>query len=117
MKANVLLATVVVVSFSACAASAPRVPNRAAVVIKLNESEGHICMGIGEVSPGDRVTLYKNQCTRPTGSKQNVATVMCKKMLLGEGEVVRALNEHYSVLRVDPGVEFEEGTMVEKKRS
>jgi hypothetical protein len=33
---------------------------------------------------------------------------------LGEGRVVRTLNEHYSVVEVDPGVEFEEGATVEK---
>jgi hypothetical protein len=32
----------------------------------------------------------------------------------GKGRVVRTLNEHYSVVEVDPGVEFEERATVEK---
>jgi hypothetical protein len=28
--------------------------------------------------------------------------------------VVRPLDEHYSVVEIDPGVEFEEGAIVEK---
>ncbi|WP_126726217.1 hypothetical protein [Tautonia sociabilis] len=81
--------------------------------MKLDETEGHICMGAGEVKPGDRVTLFKNQCTGPTPGKK-VVSPACKRQQLGGGEVIRTLNEHYSVIRVDPGVQFEVGTMVEK---
>jgi hypothetical protein len=40
--------------------------------------------------------------------------VKCNRVRLGEGQVVRTLNEHYSVVEIDPGVEFEEGVTVEK---
>ena len=38
----------------------------------------------------------------------------CRQVKLGEGRVARTLSEHYSVVEVDPGVEFKEGATVEK---
>lgn len=94
-----------------CAAS--QYPNRAAVVMKINETEGHICMGAGEVKPGDRVVLYEHNCERSPGNPKRFPE-SCGKVKVGQGEVLRSLNEHYSVIRVESGVPFKEGTTVEK---
>ena len=63
---------------------------------------------------GDRVTLYRNQCNRLSGGKAGDNIEGCKKIKLGSGEITRLLNEHYSVMKVDSGVAFEDGTLVEK---
>lgn len=73
-------------------------------------------MGAGEVVPGDRVALYKNECRRPARVGKSVPPISCEKIKVGEGRVSRIINEHYSVIQVEPGVAFDEGTIVEKQR-
>ncbi len=79
---------------------------RGSVAMKVSPQEAHVCLGDKEVRAGDRVGLFKNVC-RGKGA-------MCEKVRLGEGEVTKTLNDHYSVIKVQPGVAFEEGTIVEK---
>ena len=85
--------------------------------MNIDAREAHVCMGIGEVKAGDRVALFRNECTRPPlQSKASRAGLepSCRQVKLGEGRVARTLSEHYSVVEVDPGVEFKEGATVEK---
>ena len=87
---------------------------RGTMAMKVNNEEGHVCMGDGEVKAGDHVALFKNVCTSPKAAAQGGGTGGCQKEKLGEGTVIRTLNEHYSVVKVNPGVPFEEGAIVEK---
>lgn len=89
---------------------------RGTVAMKISEEEAHVCMGNAEVRVGDKVSLFKNVCTSPQGSaKYGISDGgECKKEKIGEGEITRSLNEHYSVIKVRPGVSFGEGTIVEK---
>ena len=89
---------------------------RGSVAMKMGADEAHVCMGDNEVKAGDTVTLYKNACTSTkTGGKSAVGDPTgCKKVKLGEGTVERTLNAHYSLVKVNPGVSFEEGNVVEK---
>jgi hypothetical protein len=63
---------------------------RGSVAMKFNDHEAHVCLGDTEVKAGDKVKI-------------------------GEGTILQTLNEHYSVMKVDPQVAFEEGTIVEKQ--
>ena len=83
---------------------------RGTVAMKLNDNEAHVCMDDNEVKPGDRITLYRNACTRASRD----SAPFCKKVELGKGTVTRNLNEHYSLVKFDNGVKFEEGSFVEK---
>lgn len=87
---------------------------RGSVAMKASENEGHVCMGEGEVKAGNRVALYKNDCQAPKGRANFDGYAGCTKTKLGEGVIERVLNSHYSVMQADPGVSFEEGTIVEK---
>ena len=87
---------------------------RGSVAMKINDEEAHVCMGDNEVKAGDRVALYKNECRGKGSSRADGGGTNCQKVKIGEGEVTRTLNEHYSVVRVSPGTSFEEGTVVEK---
>ena len=85
--------------------------------MKGSDQEAHVCLGDGEVKAGDKVALFKNVCTGGSGGPARVGETSgggCTKVKLGEGVVERTLNEHYSVVKVDSGVPFEEGTIVEK---
>ena len=85
---------------------------RGTVAMKASENELHVCMGDQEVKAGDHVAFFLNEC-RGAGGKEGSGRT-CKKVRLGEGEVIRPLNEHYSLVRPNPGVKVEEGTVVEK---
>lgn len=86
---------------------------RGSVAMKVNEQEAHVCLGDNEVKAGDRVNLFRNQCNKIVGKVG--ANDPCHKIKIGEGTVTRTLDEHYSVVKVDSGVSFEEGTVVEKQ--
>lgn len=91
---------------------------RGSVAMKASGDEAHVCMGDNEVKAGDKVALFKNVCTGAgsggrSGDRSDSRS--CKKVKLGDGVVERTLNEHYSVVKVDSGVQFEEGTVVEKQ--
>lgn len=89
---------------------------RGSVAMKGDDQEAHVCLGNGEVKAGDKVALFKNVCTGGKGGGKGGDRITggCIKTKLGEGTVERTLNEHYSVVKVDPGVQFEEGSIVEK---
>jgi hypothetical protein len=89
--------------------------HRGSVVMKVDEGEAHVCMGVGEVREGDRVAIYRNDCARTQKLAARTGKYeLCRRVKVGEGRVVETLNEHYSVLKVDPGVQFQEGMTVEK---
>lgn len=85
---------------------------RGSVAMKAGENEAHVCMGEGEVKVGDHVALFMNKCKFKGPRGEGGAP--CEKVRLGEGSVTEVLNKHYSVVRFEPGVSFEEGTFVEK---
>jgi hypothetical protein len=91
---------------------------RGSVAMKVSDTEAHVCMNKSEVKVGDRVTLFRNNCPSkgPRGRNGDGGEAGgCTKVQLGQGTVTENLNEHYSVVKFDQGVQFEEGTFVEKK--
>jgi len=110
MKRIFGLSTLALVSLFGCAHSTMR----GTVAMKVSDNEAHVCMGDNEVKAGDKIALFKNECTGARGGREGNAG-SCKKVKIGDGVVERTLNEHYSLVRVSPGVSFEEGTVVEKQ--
>lgn len=89
-------------TFTGCAAHKGM---RGTVAMKVNEQEAHVCLGKNEVSVGDKLNVFRTDC-----KSQN----RCLKVKVGEAKVTQVLDDHYSVAQFDPGVTFEEGTVVEK---
>ena len=91
---------------------------RGSVVMKVSDTDAHICMGRGEVKTGEEVHLYRNVCREGRGpAKVSDATNgSCRKEPAGNGKVTEVLNEHYSVVRFTPGTQFQEGDTVETGR-
>lgn len=87
---------------------------RGTVAMKVDDQDAHVCLGEGEVKAGDRVNLFRNECVSRGGGRVGTDRSFCKKVKIGEGVVSQTLNEHYSLVKVDPGVTFEEGTIVER---
>jgi len=86
---------------------------RGSVVERESANEAQVCLGDHEVGIGDKVVLYKAVCVGPPATKSG--TRACNKERIGAGVVTRTLNEHMSIIQVDPGVEFKEGTIAEKQ--
>ena len=72
--------------------------------MKLSNTVAHVCLGNREVSVGDPVALYRNECL---GKK------VCEKVRIGRGKVTALLNEHYSEVTLDGPAKFDEGNIVE----
>lgn len=109
---------IVILSLAIILSGCSHMTTRGSVVMKDDDQEAHVCLGDREVQSGDRVALYKSYCVSPKNARRLGNTVEaggCRRIFLGEGRVVKTFNEHYSLVKVDPGVEFEEGSMVEKK--
>lgn len=110
MRFNCLIIVLGLFALTGCAHSTMR----GSVAMKTSENEAHVCLGQGEVKAGDRVALFRNACTGKGGRGGDGGGASCQKNRIGEGTVERTLNEHYSVVRFDSGVQFDEGTFVEK---
>lgn len=106
MKSRLLVAGLLL-TLSACAHGTMR----GSVAMKTAEDEAHVCLGNGEVKPGDRVKLFRNACNNGT---RRDGPVSCEKQELGMGTIKENINQHYSVVQFDKGIKFEEGTFVEK---
>jgi hypothetical protein len=86
------------------------------VALKHSSEEADVCLGKNEVKAGDKVNLFKNECKYLGGTKKyGGETPSCMKVKIGEGEVTRVLDDHYSTIRVSSSVSFNEGTIVEKR--
>lgn len=107
MKQKFLVAAIALGFLSACAHTSMR----GSVAMKINEREAHVCMNHDEVKVGDKVTLYRNHCS----AKGKSSDGFCQKQKLGTGEVTQILNDHYSLVRFQEGVKFDEGSFVEKE--
>lgn len=83
---------------------------RGSVVMKIDPTIAHVCLGNGEVAVNDWVRLYKNVCESIAGCR----VTRCKKEALVEGMVTQVLDEHYFVVTFPGGTTFEEGNTVEK---
>lgn len=81
---------------------------RGSVVMKIDPTTAHVCLGSGEVAVNDRVRLYRNVCT-PSARRS-----VCKKEPIADGVVTELLDEHYSVVTFPAGTTFAEGDTVEK---
>lgn len=82
---------------------------RGSVVMKIDSTKAHVCLGRGEVAVNDRVRLYKNVCDATSGKR-----TVCTRTQVAEGSVVELLDEHYSVVQFPADTTFEEGNTVER---
>lgn len=90
---------------------------RGSVVMKIDDQTAHVCLGKGEVEVGDRVAVYESRCGRGSGGVYTNAPYPwdCQLVRVGDGRVIETLNDHYSVVRLGPGVAAREGQIIEKE--
>ena len=83
---------------------------RGSVVMKIDPTKAHVCLGVGEVAVNDHVRLFRNVCKQSAGGRATV----CAKETIADGTVTELLDEHYSVVTFPAGTAFEEGNTIEK---
>lgn len=87
------------------------------VTMKVSDEEAHVGLGANDVHPGDRIEIY-GPCLSPKQRWANPDSVElggCNRAKLGEATIARVLNKDYSIVKVDPGVHFDEGALIRKK--
>lgn len=84
--------------------------------MKASATEAHVALPARNVSPGDKVSIYRDVGTQ-SGINRDVApkTSRIEKRLIGEGTVTRLMGNEYAVVEVLDGVEFREHDYVERK--
>lgn len=89
---------------------------RGSVAMKISDTEAHVCLGDAEVKVGDRVNAFQNVCTKEANRVSRTGNIIpCTKTKIGTGVVTSLINDHYSVVKFDGSVNFNEGTVVEKQ--
>ncbi|MBC7712930.1 MAG: hypothetical protein H7177_06310 [Rhizobacter sp.] len=93
---------------------------RGSVAMKISDTEAHVCLGNTEVKVGDIINAYKNVCSNLSSNvinKNSRASELapCKKVKIGSGKITSLINDHYSVVKFDNVVDFNEGTIIEKQ--
>ena len=88
---------------------------RGTVAMKIDDIVAHVSVGNKEVSVGDRMSLFRNECEkiRPVRSARS----QCKLVKLGEGTVIEVFNEHYSAIKFEHTLSYQEGDLVEKVKT
>lgn len=107
MKAKLIILAAFGLTLSGCAHGVMR----GSVAMKTSENEAHVCMDKSEAKVGEKVRLFTNKCIK--GSPKTKEGTSCEKVYLGDGVVTANLNDHYSAVKFDDGVKFEEGSFVE----
>jgi hypothetical protein len=89
---------------------------RGSVAMKISDTEAHVCLGDKEVKVGDKINAFKNSCSSETSRNSRTGKVVpCQKVKIGTGEVTSLINDHYSIVKFDNIVDFNEGTIIEKQ--
>lgn len=83
---------------------------RGSVVMKIDSTTAHVCLGKGEVALNDRVRLFKNVCRPSVGAYR----ALCTKETVADGTITQLLDDHYSVVTFPAGTTFDEGSTIEK---
>jgi len=106
MKKKIILTLTATFILGGCASTM----HRGIVAMKVDSRLAHVGINKTEVSVGDHVELYGNQCIRAGKDGER----SCKKVEKGHGQVAEILGDNYVSVKFDEGVSFQEGDFIEK---
>jgi hypothetical protein len=90
---------------------------RGSVVMKVGDTDAHVCLLSGEAKVGDRVQLFRHSCRQSSTSDavagQPRKRTVCRRETVAVGEVSQRIDEHYAVVSFPAGTQFQEGNTVE----
>lgn len=104
-----LFAAVALSTFVGCATGHEAM--RGSVVMKVSDTEAHVCIFQQKAEVGSRVQLYRHVCVTKYGKRYH-----CDKTRVAIGTVTERLGEHYAVVTFPQGTSYDEGYTVESIR-
>ena len=110
MTKKTVLILVLPLVLGACASKV----HRGVVAMKMDDNVAHVGIKSSEVSVGDHVELYGNQCPQKSIKLDISVAQPCKKVMKGHGAVTEILSEDYAAVKFENGVAFKEGDFIEK---
>jgi hypothetical protein len=103
---------------------------RGSVAKKLSSTKALVCLGDNDVEIGDLIKFQRSECSRPIPSSNigmheitevgstvehtGYGQSQCELIYLGQGKVVKLVNEHFSIVDIENEFDFGESTQVEK---
>jgi hypothetical protein len=89
------------------------------VIMKVSETQAHVCLLDQEATVGAQVQLYRHDCKgqydKP-GTPYNRTAYECKKEAVAIGTIAQKMGGHYALVTFPQGTQYEEGYTVEQIR-
>jgi hypothetical protein len=110
MKTCLILVAIATAAFLAGCATTPQ--KQCSAKVAHSPTEYDLCISSNEAKEGDRVAFYKKKCTTASrGSPKR-----CHNEKIGEGVVLKNLDEHLSTVKLDSEFEITESTTIQRKQ-
>lgn len=84
------------------------------VALKIDEKNGVACMDTSSLKPGSKLTVANNNCSRVPFSKNESS--YCQLVTVGEIEITKILNDHYTEFQTVGEFKFEEGSILKPSK-
>ena len=87
------------------------------VIMKVSETEAHVCLFDHDASIGTHVQLYRHSCTSQYGKPGTPASsrtpYACEKQAVAVGTISQKMGGHYAMVTFPQGTQYHEGYTVE----
>jgi hypothetical protein len=91
-----------------------------AVIMKVSETEAHVCLLEGDAPVGTRVQLYRHSCRtqyeKPGTPGTERRPYICEKQPVAVGTITQKMGGHYALVVFPQGTQYAEGYTVEPIR-
>lgn len=84
------------------------------VALKIDEKKGIACMDSKNLKAGTKLVVANNNCSRVPVSNSEPA--YCKLESVGEIEITKVLNDHYSEFQTVGDLNFREGSILKSNK-
>jgi hypothetical protein len=102
-------------SVAACATTGHKAMN-GSVVMKLSDTQAHVCLFEQDAPVGAQVQLYRHDCVGQydkSGAPYGRTPFSCKKEAVAIGTIAQKMGGHYALVTFPQGTQYEEGYTVE----
>ena len=100
---------------AACGATGHQAMN-GSVIMKVSETQAHVCLLEGKAAVGTQVQLYRHTCKNQyetPGTTSSRTPYVCKKEAVAIGQIAQTMGGHYALVTFPQGTQYEEGYTVE----
>lgn len=106
-------------SIAACASTSGHKTMSGSVIMKVSDTQAHVCLFDHEAPIGAQVQLYRHNCVdqygKP-GAPYSKTPYQCEKQPVAIGTIAQTMGGHYALVTFPQGTQYEEGYTVEPIR-